>query len=118
MQQIFGVNTLGAMYGMKYAVPHMKPGSAIINTGSVAGLAGASGYSDYASANFALNGLPLVAAMEFGPLGICVTAICPATVNTPMLPEPTSATGEIALCKTQTIFEQIIEPQRLAEEVK
>src|SRR3546814_19968674 len=46
MQQSFGVNTLGAMYGMKYAVPHMKPGSAIINTGSVAGLAGVSGRSE------------------------------------------------------------------------
>src|SRR3546814_8799710 len=100
MQPSFGVNTLCAMYGMKYAVPHMKPGSAIINTGSVAGLAGVSGYSDYASAKFALNGLTLVAAMEFGPLGIRVNAICPASVNTPMLPEQTSAQAEIALCKT------------------
>lgn len=114
MRHSFEVNTLGAMYGMKYAVPHMRPGSAIINTSSVGGLTGISGYSDYAASKFALNGLTLVAAMEFGPLGIRVNAICPTSVNTPMLVAQDNAEAEIALCRTASALDRIIEPEEVA----
>jgi len=114
MRYSFEVNALGAMHAMKHVVPHMRPGSAIINTSSLGGLVGMPGYSDYAASKFALNGLTLVAAMEFGPLGIRVNAICPASVRTPMLTGQDGAEAEIALCRTTSALDRIIEPEEVA----
>lgn len=114
MLRAFNVNTLGPFYGIKYAMPHMKAGSAIINTSSLAGLVGMPGYANYAASKFALNGLTLCAALELGPRGIRVNAICPPSVNTPMLTESETADVEAVLTRTTSSLDRIIEPEEVA----
>lgn len=59
-------------------------GGSIILTSSIAGLKGTPGMSVYSASKFALRGLALTAATEFGPEGIRVNTIHPSGVDTPM----------------------------------
>jgi NAD(P)-dependent dehydrogenase (short-subunit alcohol dehydrogenase family) len=56
---------------------------AIVNIGSVNGLTGLGEYA-YSAAKAGLVSLTQNAAVEFGPLGIRVNALCPGTVRTPI----------------------------------
>jgi 3alpha(or 20beta)-hydroxysteroid dehydrogenase len=114
MKKVYAVNTLGTFFAMKHAVGHMPRGSSIINVGSLAGITGMPGYTDYAASKFALNGITRGAAIEFGPLGIRVNCICPATVNTPMLWESDVAKTEAALCRITSALDAVIEPEECA----
>lgn len=114
MRQVYAVNTLGVMYAMKHAAGQMPRGSSIINVGSIAGVTGMPGYTDYAASKFAVNGITRGAAIEFGPLGIRVNCICPATVNTPMLWNSDVVETEAALCRITSALNRIIEPEEVA----
>lgn len=80
----FEINTLGVLYGMKHAAPHMARGGVIVNTSSMAGLIGFPEFGCYSASKWAVVGLTKNAAIEFAPLGIRVLAIAPSAVNTPM----------------------------------
>ncbi len=56
----------------------------IINTSSVAGFEGQAGQLAYAAAKAAVAGMTLPMAHDLAPLGICVCAIAPGTMATPM----------------------------------
>jgi 3alpha(or 20beta)-hydroxysteroid dehydrogenase len=114
MIRSFDANTLGAFFGMKYAVPHMRRGSVIINTSSIGGVLGAPEYCAYSAAKWALNGLSRVAALEYGPLGIRVNCVCPASVNTPMLSEAANGQAEALISKTTSALGVLIEPGEVA----
>lgn len=81
------VNVKGVIHGTQIAARHMVPrGSGhIINIASVAGLVAAPGLSTYSASKFACRAYSIAAAHELRPKGVYVTAICPATVQTPML---------------------------------
>ena len=114
MKQSFGINTLGAFFGMKHAVQYMARGSSIINVSSLAAVIGIPGYSDYTASKFALNGITRGAALEFGPNGIRVNCVCPSTVNTPMLWAADVAETEAAYCRVMSALDAIIEPEDMA----
>ena len=79
------VNMMSVVFGLKHAAPHMTAGGSIINTSSLAGLTGFPTYGAYSASKAAIVSLTRVAAVEYGPLGIRVNAICPSSVDTPML---------------------------------
>lgn len=87
MMKVLNVNLMGAFLGMKAVVPHMKKqkGGRIVNVASIAGLKAFAGSGAYCSSKFGLIGLSRVAAIEFGPLGIRVNAVCPGLIETPMV---------------------------------
>lgn len=58
---------------------------AIVNTSSIGGLRGSSGFGVYQASKHAVIGLTRTAAHDFGPLGIRVNAIAPGPVETAML---------------------------------
>jgi NAD(P)-dependent dehydrogenase (short-subunit alcohol dehydrogenase family) len=60
-------------------------GGAVVNTASVAGLRGVPGQAAYGASKHAVVGLTKVAALDAGPLGVRVNAVCPGLVRTPML---------------------------------
>jgi NAD(P)-dependent dehydrogenase (short-subunit alcohol dehydrogenase family) len=60
-------------------------GGRIVNIASQAGKTGWPLLGAYCAAKFAIVGLTQVAAIELGPHGITVNAICPGTVETPLL---------------------------------
>ena len=92
-----GVMLTGVFLGMKYEIPAMlgRGGGAIVNTSSVAGLTGFPGQSGYIAAKHGVIGLTRTVALEYGPQGIRVNAICPGTARTPMVAGAIDAFPEI-----------------------
>ena len=89
-RNLIDVNLHGVFYGIKWGVRAMlrNPGparGAIVNTASVAGLVGAPGLGSYDAAKHAVVGLTKTAALEYGPHGIRINAVCPGVIRTPML---------------------------------
>ncbi|WP_165322594.1 SDR family NAD(P)-dependent oxidoreductase [Rhizorhabdus phycosphaerae] len=77
-----GVGLAAIVWGMQAAVPHMAPGSSIINIGSMAGRLGSRGSILYSAVKAGVDGLTRAASVELGPKGIRVNAIAPSTVAT------------------------------------
>jgi 3-hydroxybutyrate dehydrogenase len=71
----------------KYAWPYMKAAGwgRVINISSVHGLRASEFKSAYISAKHGIMGLTKTTALEGGPHGITVNAICPAYVRTPLV---------------------------------
>lgn len=68
----------------KAALPHMKPGSAIIVTGSETGLQGSKLLLDYSATKGAINAFTKALAQNLVEKGIRVNAVAPGPVWTPL----------------------------------
>ena len=81
------VNVKGVIYGTRVSAEHMvqRGQGHIINIASIAGLVPVPGLAVYCASKYAVRGYSVAAAMELRPKGVHVTAICPSTVQTPML---------------------------------
>jgi NAD(P)-dependent dehydrogenase (short-subunit alcohol dehydrogenase family) len=79
-------NLRGVFLCMKYEVPEMLKtgGGAIVNTASVAGLAG-SGHPSYIGSKHGVVGITKSAAMLLATQGVRVNAVCPGAIDTPMV---------------------------------
>jgi NAD(P)-dependent dehydrogenase (short-subunit alcohol dehydrogenase family) len=75
----YRTGVLGSLRFTQQCVPHMERagGGAIVNVASGAGMLATRGLGAYAAGKEALRTLSRVAAVELGPLGIRVNAICP-----------------------------------------
>jgi 3alpha(or 20beta)-hydroxysteroid dehydrogenase len=79
------INLCGTFLGIKAFVELRRgPGGSIINLSSVRGLVGGASLASYSASKFGVRGLTKVAAIELGPLGVRVNAICPGSFATPM----------------------------------
>lgn len=83
---MIAVNLKGIWLCMKYEITQMMEngGGAIVNTASLAGLFGMPRHYGYVAAKHGVVGITKSAAIELGPHGIRVDAVCPAMVDTPM----------------------------------
>ena len=84
---VIAVNLRGVFLGLKYVIAAMMRGGggAIVNTASVAGIAGSAGLCGYVASKHAVIGLTRTAALEYGGRGIRVNAVCPGPVQTRMI---------------------------------
>ena len=76
-EQIQHVNVNGVLYGLKHAPKHMNDGGSIINTASLAAFFKFFGTAAYDASKAAVVSLTKSAAIELGPRGIRVNAVCP-----------------------------------------
>jgi NAD(P)-dependent dehydrogenase (short-subunit alcohol dehydrogenase family) len=85
-ERTFRTNITGYFHMAKFAVPHMKPGAAIVNTGSITGLEGNKSLIDYASTKGAIHAFTKSLAQNLVDSGIRVNCVSPGPVWTPLNP--------------------------------
>jgi NAD(P)-dependent dehydrogenase (short-subunit alcohol dehydrogenase family) len=92
----FETNIHGYFHMAKAAVPHMEPGAAIINTGSITGLEGSAHLLDYSATKGAIHAFTKSLALNLLEKGIRVNCVAPGPVWTPLNPAelPAGATND------------------------
>jgi len=87
-ERTLDVDLRGVLFGMKHAIRAMVEagnGGAIVNWSSVGGLGGSPFTSVYNAAKHGVVGATKCAAVEYGPQGIRVNAVCPGFIHTEIM---------------------------------
>lgn len=87
--RVMAINVKAAFLAIKHAVPHMRRQGkgVILNTGSIASLAGQFNTPAYSASKGAIALLTQSLALDLGRYGIRVNCLCPGITDTPMLRE-------------------------------
>ena len=86
LQETLQTNIAGYFHMARAAVPHMKNGSSIINTGSETGLFGSKHLLDYSATKGAIHAFTKSLASNLLERGIRVNCVAPGPVWTPLNP--------------------------------
>jgi NAD(P)-dependent dehydrogenase (short-subunit alcohol dehydrogenase family) len=111
----FRTNIYGYFYMVKAAAPHLGPGSAIINSGSITGLEGSKGLLDYSATKGAIHAFTKSLAQLLVEQGIRVNCVAPGPVWTPLNPADSGREPEeIAEFGAKTPMERPAQPEEIA----
>ena len=86
LEKTFRTNVFAFFYLVKAALPHLKKGSAIINTSSVTAYRGSPELLDYSSTKGAIVTFTRSLAMALTEKGIRVNGVAPGPIWTPLIP--------------------------------
>jgi len=121
-EKVLGVNLKGAWNAARACLPYLlKSRGPIVNVSSVQALASQQNVLAYTVSKHGLIGLTRSMAMDYAKAGVRVNAVCPGTVDTPMLkwaasldPNPSSVYDA---CNAMHPLGRIAQPSEIAEVV-
>jgi NAD(P)-dependent dehydrogenase (short-subunit alcohol dehydrogenase family) len=99
----------------KAALPHLKPGSAIIATSSETGILGSENLPDYSSTKGAINAFVKTLALDLVERGIRVNGVAPGPVWTPLNPSDAGQSAKkVSLFGSHSPMGRPAQPEELA----
>jgi NAD(P)-dependent dehydrogenase (short-subunit alcohol dehydrogenase family) len=118
IEQIVGINLLGALYGVRYVAEVMlkNGGGSIVNTASSAGVIGQDSVVTYSATKHGIVGLTKSMVAEYAKNGLRVNAIAPGPTETPMVKAFYEANPEMKANATSGIPQKRLgTPEEVAE---
>jgi NAD(P)-dependent dehydrogenase (short-subunit alcohol dehydrogenase family) len=106
-------NLYGYFFMAQAAVPHMKEGSAIVNTGSVTGIEGSKQLIDYSMTKGGIHAFTKALSGQLIEKGIRVNAVAPGPVWTPLNPSDKEA-EDVATFGADTPMKRPAQPEEIA----
>lgn len=123
-REIIDVNLNSVFLSMKYELQYMMEhgGGNIVNCSSYGGTHGVGAMSAYTASKHAVIGLTKAAAVEYAKLGVRINAVCPGSVQTPLIEALSDVAGEISAGTSEGQAEQpgmnrVGQPNEVAEVV-
>jgi NAD(P)-dependent dehydrogenase (short-subunit alcohol dehydrogenase family) len=109
----FKTNIYGYFRMAKAALPHLRAGGAIINTGSITGLEGSKELLDYSATKGAIHAFTKSLAQNLVEKGIRVNCVAPGPVWTPLNPSDQAA-EKVAKFGQQVPYKRPAQPEEIA----
>lgn len=109
----FKTNIYSYFRMVKAALPHLREGSAIVNTGSITGLEGSKKLLDYSATKGAIHAFTKSLAQNLVERGIRVNCVSPGPVWTPLNPSDKPA-HEVAKFGADTPMKRPAQPEEIA----
>jgi NAD(P)-dependent dehydrogenase (short-subunit alcohol dehydrogenase family) len=105
--RVNAINLRGVWASMKHELRQMREqgSGAIVNCSSLGGLVGLPSRAAYHASKHGVIGLTKSAALEYAPRGIRINAVCPGTIDTPMVADmlDTQADAMMEIMRDQPI---------------